>query len=196
MEIRFKIGFSEIYNAKYTQEIQSMHFGASKKQISLHTGVKYNHENETVISKGFCTVSECLHHQSYGVWAHLEPILVESANQFPGTETVHIFSDSPSSQFRNRWNLYLFKPLLRSYFPNLKHTTWNYSEPGHGKNPMDGIGGTFKRRADETVLHGRDITSPKDFVEVFKKSKINVIEVHEDRILAINGFLETKRIPQ
>lgn len=33
--------FSENYACKYSQEIQSAHFGGSKKQISLHTSVIY-----------------------------------------------------------------------------------------------------------------------------------------------------------
>lgn len=31
--------FSECYEAKLANEVQSMHFGASKRQISLHTGM-------------------------------------------------------------------------------------------------------------------------------------------------------------
>ena len=35
------IDFSENYECKLSAEVQSAHFGASKKQISLHTGVVY-----------------------------------------------------------------------------------------------------------------------------------------------------------
>ena len=33
--------FSENYNMKYAQEIQSFHFGGSRQQISLHTVIVY-----------------------------------------------------------------------------------------------------------------------------------------------------------
>lgn len=36
------IDFSENYNCKYGQEVQSAHFGGSKSQFSLHTSVYYN----------------------------------------------------------------------------------------------------------------------------------------------------------
>ena len=44
------IDFSENYYCKYSAEIQSVHFGASKKQISLHTGVffYFDSDSETV----------------------------------------------------------------------------------------------------------------------------------------------------
>lgn len=39
-ELLFHVDFSQNYVAKLATEIQSMHFGASKKQISLHTGLR------------------------------------------------------------------------------------------------------------------------------------------------------------
>lgn len=188
--LMFQVDFSENYYLKYAKETQSMHFGASKQQISLHTGIRYHSESGMVKSKGFCTVSECLDYQSYGVWGHFEPILQETANLFPLTNTIHIFSDSPSSQYRNRWNIFLFKTLLPKYFPKLKIATRNYSEPGHGKGPMDGIGGTLKRRADERNLHGKDITSAEDFVNMFEDSKVMVLLVKRERIEAMKKFLD------
>ena len=40
-EIIIHMDFSEKYSCKYQKEIQSVHFGASQKQISLHTCVAY-----------------------------------------------------------------------------------------------------------------------------------------------------------
>lgn len=40
-EIVVHCDFSENYVCKFTEEVQAMHFGASKQQISLHTGVIY-----------------------------------------------------------------------------------------------------------------------------------------------------------
>ena len=49
-EVMIVIDFSEKYYCKYSAEIQSVHFGASKKQISLHTGVffYFDSDSETV----------------------------------------------------------------------------------------------------------------------------------------------------
>lgn len=40
-DILLHIDFSENFSCKYFEEIQSIHFGASRKQISIHTGVTY-----------------------------------------------------------------------------------------------------------------------------------------------------------
>ena len=40
-EMIIQIDFSENYVCKYREEAQAMHFGATKVQISLHTGVQY-----------------------------------------------------------------------------------------------------------------------------------------------------------
>lgn len=40
-EALIQVDFYEDYECKLAREIQSMHFGASKKQITLHTGVCY-----------------------------------------------------------------------------------------------------------------------------------------------------------
>lgn len=66
---------------------------------------------------------------------------------------------------------------MPKFFPKLETVTWNFSEPGHGKGAMDGIGGSLKRNADKSVLHGNEITCAKDLVEIFVKSKTKVIEV-------------------
>lgn len=50
------IDFSENYICKMSSEIHSTHFGASKHQLSLHTGVYYigNNSNQTT----FCSLGE------------------------------------------------------------------------------------------------------------------------------------------
>lgn len=185
-ELMLMIDFSENYAAKYESEVQSMHFGASKKQITLHTVVCYYNDGEQILPRSFCTVSDHLAHQAHAVWAHLDPVLELLSKDFPQTSNVHIFSDSPSSQYRNRTNLWLLKKLFSDrYFPLLKGVTWNYSEKGHGKGPMDGIGGTLKRSADYLVLHGNDITKASDFVKQFKNGKITVLEVTEKDVDSI-----------
>ena len=45
-----------------------MHFGASKRQISIHTGVAYYLENESISCLSFATVSNNLDHGAYVVW--------------------------------------------------------------------------------------------------------------------------------
>lgn len=182
-EVVLRIDFSENYVCKCSTEIQAMHFGASKVQLSLHTGVQYEVKNDEVSSQSFTSVSDCLDHASFAIWAHLKPILVK-INENPKFDTIHVISDSPSGQYRNRFTMYLIPKILPKISPNIKNFTWNFTEAGHGKGPMDGVGGVLKKTADTHVLHGNDITSCDDFVEILteKCPSVSLIKISKENI--------------
>ncbi|ESO99251.1 hypothetical protein LOTGIDRAFT_173740 [Lottia gigantea] len=60
------IDFAENFVGKLSSEIQSKHFGASKTQISLHTGYFITGSMEAIQS--FCGVSDILQHDPITVW--------------------------------------------------------------------------------------------------------------------------------
>jgi hypothetical protein len=190
-ELLFRVDFAENYVCKYATEVQSIHFGASKRQLSLHTGVRYS-MNKT---DSFCTVSNHMDHQAHAVWAHLQPVLQKAASEFPKTEAIHFFSDSPSSQYRNRINIHLFKTMVPKIFPNVSTMTWNFTESGHGKGPMDGIGGCLKREADVKVLHGCDIKDAEEFIEAHANSKVDLIEVSATDVDKMKKEVANLKIP-
>lgn len=101
------VDFSENFVCKLHSEIQSMHFGASKKQLTLHTGVAYT-GNKTAKPKTFCTVSESLHHGPAAIWAHLKPVIEDIKTSEPIIDTIDFFSDGPTTQYRQKGNFYLF----------------------------------------------------------------------------------------
>ena len=68
--------------------------------------------------------------------------------------------------------------------------TWNFTEAGHGKRPMDGVGGAIKRRADEHVRHGSDITSARDFVNTFKESDIYIAEIPKADVMEMRRTVQ------
>ncbi len=92
------VDFSENYVCKMSEEIQSMHFGASKRQITLHTGIYY--VGSPVQSQSFCTVSDSLSHGSGAIRAHLEPVLVNIKKAHPNVEQVHVVSEGLTTQYR------------------------------------------------------------------------------------------------
>jgi len=49
--------------------------------------------------------------------------------------------------------------------PNIIETTWNFSEAGQVKGPMDGEGGVVKRTAEKLALYGLDVPSVADFIQ-------------------------------
>ena len=186
-EIIIQIDFSENYTTKYANEIQSTHF--AKNQLSIHTGVYYSRNvNNALQSRSFATVSENLDHQAHAVWAHMKPILtmiLENKN----VDTLHIYSDGPTSQYRNRTNIYLWLQTLIHEFQQITKATWTFSEPGHGKGPMDGVGGVLKRTADSHVLMGKDIKTASDFANLFTESAIQVKIIPDDDITSIKNMV-------
>lgn len=176
--------FSENYSYKFAEEVQSLHFGGSRGQVSLHTVVIYIKKGREIINYSLCTVSECTRHDSPAVWAHLQKALDFVFEKSPNITTVHILTDSPSSQYRNKHIFYIMTQ-LQNVFSSLKSVTWNYQEAGHGKGAPDGVGAVVKRTADYQVKCGRDVGDFSTFVgivrENIKNVEIRVVEEHEIR---------------
>ena len=205
------VDFSENYVCKYSKEVQSVHFGASKAQISLHTGVLYYHasnvsevgdQNQSGIDLSlnfkcvsFCSISDNLRHDPSGIWAHLAPILKHIKDKLETVDTIHFQSDGPTTQYRNKKHFYLFMHFMKMH--GFKHASWNFSEAGHGKGPTDGVGAVIKRTADRTVAHGRDIANFTMLMTELRKANLNVelyeirqSEIEEiDKIVSVGGEL-------
>ena len=84
----------------------NLHFGSSRNQASLHTGVVYLSNRPK--PSCFSSVSSCLSHEPSAIWAHLKPLLSFLKHNFPVLNTVHFFSDEHSTQYRQKNNFYLF----------------------------------------------------------------------------------------
>lgn len=97
-EVVIVCDFSENYQAKLAEEIQSMHYGASNLQICLHTGMVYWKDR----TQSFCTLSDNTSHQPAAIWAHLTPIIEMIKRETPETAIIHFFSDGPSAQYRQK----------------------------------------------------------------------------------------------
>lgn len=100
-----RIDFSENYTCKLNREVHSMHFGASKVKLSLHTGVQYSKKDE-LVTQSFTTVSQNLEHTAPGIWAHLIPVL-KKINDDKQIDTVYFGSDGPTAQYKNKFNFFL-----------------------------------------------------------------------------------------
>lgn len=103
-EAMVHIDFSENYACKYDKEIQSVHFGPSQTQITLHTGVIYYKGDCTT---SFCTVSDCTNHGPPAIWAHLNPVLANVKEINPNIDTIYFVSDGPTTQYRCKANFFL-----------------------------------------------------------------------------------------
>jgi hypothetical protein len=106
------VDFAENYVGKATGEIQATHFGASKHQITLHTGVYYFGGED--LPHTFCSVSDSLQHGPAAIWTHLKPVLDEIQMTNPKIDTLHFFSDGPTTQYRQKGFFFLFTKNLES----------------------------------------------------------------------------------
>ncbi|XP_063233360.1 uncharacterized protein LOC134537058 [Bacillus rossius redtenbacheri] len=187
------VDFSENYACKYASETQSVHFGASKEQITLHTGVMYTAGG---IKESFCTLSKSLRHDPYAIAAHLTPILDKYLKQFPTVSRIHFLSDSPSTQYRNKTMYALISYYIPKTFLQIDSITWNYSEAGHGKGAPDGVGAVLKRTADRNVAEGIDISDIDTLVASLGEhiSGVHVEVVLEESIKDVELVMEDVEI--
>ncbi len=189
-ECLIHVDFSENWRAKFHKEIQSVHFGASQAQITLHTGVCYIGAN--AVPKTFCSVSDCCNHGPAAIWTHLKPVLDSLQKEHPVVDTCHFFSDGPTAQYKQKLNMFLFSNILAQR--GIKMGTWNFHESGHGKGIPDGVGATVKRTADKIVLYGADITDARSLVDtIAKKTSIAMFLIDPSDIDAMEELVSRCR---
>ena len=181
-EVTVHVDFSENYTCRYGAEIQSVHFGGSHRQASLHTGVYYT----TKGTKSFCSISDCTRHDPAGIWAHLQPVLRDIRASDANITTVHFVSDGPTTQYRNKSNFYLASVIPRKL--GYAHVTWNFLEASHGKGAADGIGGAVKRQADRFVAEGNDIPDAAAMYRVLlqRTTKVQLYMIEEEEFDAFD----------
>lgn len=193
-EIILVVDFAENYVTKYSSEIQSAHYGASKQQLSLHTSVLYFIDDTLSADiQSFCTVSSFLDHSPCAIWAHLDPILKFIKRELPlEIDTLHFRSDGPITQYRNKKNFILLSKVAYDY--GFKTVSWSFSEAGHGKSQADGVGSTVKRTADQFVSYGNDVIDCQTFLEATKNLKVRMFEVKESGVRAKEHLLPINEV--
>ena len=67
---------------------------------------------------------------------------------------LNIWSDGPSSQFKNRYMANCLPLMNVAYHCQ---TSWNFFATSHGKGPVDGVGGAVKRAVRDMVRCRRAI---------------------------------------
>ncbi|CAD6222118.1 GSCOCG00011732001-RA-CDS, partial [Cotesia congregata] len=184
---------SENYSCKYGTEVQSVHFGASRTQCTLHTGMIYSQN----FSQGFATLSQSLRHDPAAITAHLKQILNYYLLQLPNIKKIHFMSDGPTTQYRNRKMFYIITQYFPLCYPQIQFISYNFSDAGHGKSAADGIGGFLKRSADDQVKFGKDISNFDKLITVLRGStnKIYIDVVTSPQIEIIDTLLPEKFRP-
>ena len=127
------VDWAENLQIEIPGEVQSAYF--SHLGISLHTGYLYSAAD----SGGFVSLSEENNHRAEAVHSAIQPVVQKLVEN--GIKHLICVSDSPTSQYRNKTNVWLTKELAVKH--NIR-VDWLFTEAGHGKSSCDGIGGVVK----------------------------------------------------
>ena len=171
-----QMDFAENYTATFQDEIQSVHW--KQKQITKYT-IMIWHRSE-INSKIF--VSNCRDHEKHSVAAYTAKILEFIELSLPTVDTVQIWTDGPSSQYKSKFVFILSTKLKEVSDLQLQ---WNYFATSHGKGPNDALGGNAKRIAHRQVLSRKFvIRDALSFSAAFKsvQSNINVTVISPNEI--------------
>ena len=150
-----QMDFAEDYKCQSQDEIQSSYWNTT--QVTIHPAVVYYKDDDNLKHKSFVFVSDEPEHNASTVYAILKKLIPEIKIIIPDLKMVHYWTDYPTSQYRNKS---IFN-IVCNHEKWLEGgaAAWNYFEAGHGKGPCDGIGGTAKRLADDTIKQEKVIIS-------------------------------------
>jgi hypothetical protein len=149
-EMIVQMDFTENFSCRSLEEVQSAYWNQS--MVTLHPIVAYHKHEGDLKHTSFVVVSDEMSHSASSVCAFLDEIIPKLKEIVPSLEKIHYWTDSPSSQYRNK---FIFHSLLMHKTAYGVEARWNYFEAGHGKGPCDGLGGTTKRLADQAIKQGK-----------------------------------------
>ena len=160
-----QIDFAENYTCFQQDEVQAAHW--SQDQVTLFPVVIWTKTEENkIITSSHVIVSDDHSHEKNSVAVFMDTVLRTFVKEkYPNVKVVHIFSDGPSSQFKNKYIV----QLLQSFQTKLGgRILWHYFATSHGKGAVDGIGGTVKRTVWNAVSTRKvqSVPSAKSFANV------------------------------
>jgi hypothetical protein len=170
-DLALHVDFSENYGSKVSMEVQAAHFG-HHAQVVIHQGILYEAGGDPI---AFATLSDDSRKNAAAVAAHINKVLEHFCTNRQQFGKLIVFSDSPSSQYRNMNTIFLIGILCQKY--KFIDFEWIFTEKGHGKSSADGIGAAIKRKADSHVACGGSIQSSDDLVPILYDSKIFITKV-------------------
>ena len=92
--------FAEDYKCQSQDEIQSAYWNTT--QVTIHPAVVYYKDDDNLKHKSFVFVSDKPGHNASTVYAILKKLIPEIKITIPDLKMVHYWTDSPTSQYRNK----------------------------------------------------------------------------------------------
>lgn len=183
-ELIIIMDFAENYSFVVQDSVQGFHWENS--QATIHPFAVYIKENDKVVCKSMCIISDYLSHNAIAVYIFIRTVIQFLKSTVQGIEHIHYFSDGSVAQYKNYKNFANLCCHLDDYGIT---ADWNFFATSHGKSACDGIGGTIKRLAQrESLQHPVDghILTVHDLFKFSKKIKgIKTFLVESNEIEAI-----------
>ena len=174
-----QVDFAMAYSCAYQNEVQSALW--SCQTVNLFTAATYDTNGK---EKSFLIVTDSQDKGKNSVFTFIMQLLDEIKFQ-PGEELI-VYSDGPSSEFKNK---FITGKLLFLLSDKLKRNAqWKYFATSHGKGVVDGIGGAAKARVCEQIksrgLGAVVVQNSFDFANVSAKllKNVKVIHISKDEI--------------
>ena len=158
-----QVDFAENYTCQYQDEIQAANWG--QQQVTLFTVAIWTKDSaNNTTCNSHVIVSDDLNHDKKSVAVFMDTVVNNLVRKsFPQVRVVNIFSDGPSSQFKNKYMAGFYHTLQRK---GLK-IKWHFFATSHGKGVVDGLGGTVKRMVWSAVST-RKVSDVQDAVSFAK----------------------------
>ena len=165
-----QMDFAQNYSCLFQDEIQSAHW--RQRQITLYTIMAYHRQSKLAV----VMVSDVLEHDKRAVAAFTFEALNLIKEQMSTVKEVAVWTDGPSSQYKNKY-IFNLLPKLSSKFD--MRVSWNYFSTSHGKGPNDALGGNVKAIIHRLVVTRKAcVTSAATFSAALEATSSNIRVIH------------------
>ena len=196
-----QVDYAENWSASYAKEIQSAYY--NKPQVTLKamvakvrdytvrpidpaddTWTPEEGDSGSLYHYNYVGVTDDHTHGFESTFTFVDALISKIRHNHPDLQYVWFVSDSPSSQYRNR---YICQMLMDSLKLFKVRCAWMWLESGHGKGACDGVGGAIKRIASNQTKKESIIQNADDFATQVHSDKIELIhrtkqEIQKNRL--------------
>ena len=166
--VAIRMDWSENLNLQQTREEEKSAY-YHDITVLVKTAVIYEASGKVTAA---ATISDAKSHGAAAAWASLMKILKSvGLETMQGKQCMFVITDSPLNQYHNGAEMYLTKKYAEEHGIEV---IWVFTESGHRKGPMDGVGAALKTMADQMIEFnpGTVVTCTKELIPLLPASNI------------------------
>lgn len=103
-----QVDFAENYSCRYQDEVQSAHW--NQQQVTSFTIAIWTKNGPNVNCESHAIVTDELSHEKKAVAVFMSNVIDNLIKKHPDISLCYIFSDGPSSQFKNKYVAHFYIP--------------------------------------------------------------------------------------